>query len=119
MASISVFLPTYNEEESIGEAVTKINDYLAKHFSVYEILVINDGSKDKTAEVVNKLAQRINNLKLINHPENRGYAQALRTGFQNCSKDLIFYTDSDGQFDINDLDKLLPLLADYDIVTGF
>lgn len=117
--SLSVFLPTYNEEENIDEVVTNIDNYLKFRFGDYEILVINDGSKDKTAEVVRKLQTKIKNLRLIEHPKNLGYAQALRTGFQNAGKELVFYTDSDGQFDINELDKLLPLLEDYDVVTGY
>lgn len=117
--SISVFLPAYNEEENISEAIEKINHYLKSHFRDYEILIVNDGSKDQTLKIVQEMQHSNSNLRLVNHPQNLGYAQALRTGFQRASKDLIFYTDSDGQFDINDLDKLLPFLTDYDIVTGY
>lgn len=117
--SISVFLPTYNEEENIRETVTKINDYLKNRFSDYEILVINDGSKDRTADVVKETQRAIPQLKLINHETNQRYAQALRTGFANSTKDLVFYTDSDGQFDINEMDLLLPLLEKFDVVTGY
>lgn len=117
--SISVFLPVYNEEENISEAIQKINEYLKSRFLDYEILVINDGSKDQTLEIVQVMRERINYLKIINHSQNFGYAQAVRTGFQSSTKDLIFYTDSDGQFDINELDKLLPFLVDCDIVTGY
>jgi len=117
--SISVFLPTYNEEENIKAAVTAIQKYLKKQFSDYEIIVINDGSTDKTEEIVKGLIVQDKKIKLINHKKNLGYGAALRSGFSNASKDLIFYTDADSQFDIHDLDKLLPLVNSYDIISGY
>ncbi|MEK7500696.1 MAG: glycosyltransferase family 2 protein, partial [Patescibacteria group bacterium] len=117
--SISVFFPAYNEAENIRDLVLKTYDYLKVRFDDFEIMVVNDGSSDDTAWVVEGLQQEKPRLKLISHPTNCGYAQALRTGFMNVSKELIFYTDGDGQFDINELDLLLPLIERYDIVTGY
>ena len=117
--SIAVFLPAYNEEENIGQMVLEINDFLKPRFSDYEILVISEGSTDKTNSIVRGLQERIKNLKLLTKNESFGYAGALRSGFRNSTKKLIFYTDGDGQFDIKELDKLLPLIDKYDVVTGY
>lgn len=119
MASISVFVPAYNEEENIGEVVVSINDYLKNHFKDYEILVVSEGSTDKTNEIVQGMQVQISQLRLLSNPQRFYYAGALRTGFKNSTKDLIFYTDGDRQFDIKELDHLLPLIEKYDIVTGY
>lgn len=115
-------MPAYNEEENILEAVSDINLYLSKKFSDYEILVIDDGSKDKTAEIVEAMARENNKIKLVPagiRGQNYGYGTAARTGFRSASKDLVFFTDADQQFDINDLDILLPLVEKYDMVAGY
>ena len=114
--SISVFLPAYNEEENIIAMVISINDYLKVRFSDYEILVISQGSTDRTNDLVRSLQSRINQLSLLIKDQCYGYAGVLRTGFTSSSKELIFYTDGDGQYDIKDLDKLLPLINEYDII---
>ena len=117
--SISVFIPAYNEEENVYDAVVEINNYLKAKFKDYEILVVSEGSTDKTNDIVKELQSQIPQLRLLVRPENFGYAGALRTGFKNSKKDLIFYTDGDRQFDINELDLLLPLIDKYGIVTGY
>jgi len=117
--SISVFLPALNEEENIEDCLNSVNQYLRNRFKDYEILVIASGSTDKTAEIVENLIKKNKHIKLINSKEKLGYGMALRSGFANSSKDLVFYTDSDNQFNIKDLDKLLPLLPSYDIVSGY
>lgn len=117
--SISVFLPAYNEVDSIKDIVLEVDDYLKQRFQDYEILVVSHGSTDGTNELVHKLQKNITNLKLIAKDKNFGYANVLRDGFRSATKDLIFYTDGDRQFDINELDLLLPLTDKYDIVTGF
>lgn len=117
--SISVFIPAYNEEENVAGIVREIRDYLASRFTDYEILVVSEGSTDLTNEIVKGLQLEIPQLKLFAQPGNFGYAGALRTGFKNSKKDLIFYTDGDRQFDIKELDLLLPLIERYDIVTGY
>lgn len=117
--SISVFLPTLNEEENIKDCVVSVDKYLNKRFKDYEILVIASGSTDKTVEIVNKLANKNKHVKLINSKEKLGYGIALRSGFAHSTKELIFYTDSDNQFDIKDMDKMLHLLSSFDIVSGY
>lgn len=117
--SISVFFPAYNEEGNIKEIVESSFNYLKSRFQDFEILVVSEGSTDKTNEIVKDLAKNILNLKLLSKPVSYRYAGALRTGFTNSTKDLIFYMDGDGQFDIREMDKLLPLIDKYDIVTGY
>ncbi|MEK7641190.1 MAG: glycosyltransferase family 2 protein [Patescibacteria group bacterium] len=120
--SISAFMPAYNEEENILEAVSEIDNYLKKNFADYEILVIDDGSKDKTAQIVEVMGRENNHIKLVPagvRGQNYGYGTAARTGFRSASKDLVFFTDADQQFDINDLDTLLPLVEQYDMVAGY
>jgi len=117
--NISVFLPAYNEEENIKATVLAVNNYLKTRFKDYEILVVSEGSIDRTNEIVADLQKDIKEIKLFTKKKCFGYAGALRTGFLNSTKELIFYTDADQQFDINDLDKLLPWIGQYDIITGF
>ena len=117
--SISVFLPAYNEEENIRDIVVEAEAYLKTRFSDYEILVISCASTDRTNEITLDLAKKIPQLRLVTKDTNTGYAGSLRVGFESASKELIFYTDGDHQFDIKELDKLLPLIEKYDIVTGY
>jgi len=117
--SISVFLPALNEQENIRTCVLSINKYLNKKFKDYEILVIISGSVDKTEEIVLELAKKNTHIKVVNDKNILGYGSALKSGFTNSTKELIFYTDSDNQFNIEDMDLLLPLLDFYDIVSGF
>lgn len=116
---ISVVLPAFKEEENIEKAVLDVHKYLKNNFSEFEILVVNDGSMDKTKEIVKKIIKDIKNIRLINHETNRGYGAALRSGFKNAKHNLVFYTDSDNQFNIEDLNLLLPHIQKYDIVAGF
>lgn len=117
--SISVFLPAYNEEENIKQAILSVQEYLKKKFDDYEIIIVDDGSSDKTAEIVKNLSKKNKRIKLVSHNTNLGYGAALRSGFKNVKKDLVFYTDSDNQFNIKEMDILFPLIKKFDIVSGF
>jgi len=116
---ISVILPAYNEKENIEKAVKSTRSYLQSKFKSFEIIVVNDGGTDGTQEVTEKLAKSIKELKLINHPRNLGYGATLGDGFRRSTGKLVFYTDSDNQYDIREMDKLLPLIKKYDIVAGY
>lgn len=117
---ISVVLPAYNEEESITQQVESVDEVLAEmQFDDYEILVVDDGSKDRTREICEAMQERVPKLRLLIHEVNRGYAMALKTGFTSAEMPLVFYTDADNQFDVRELKNLLPAISDYDIVTGF
>lgn len=117
--SISVVLPAYNEEASIDKAAGDARNYLAEDFEHFEVLVVDDGSKDSTAERVRKLSEADPRIKLLRQPRNLGYGRALARGFAEATGDLVFFTDADNQFDIRELRDFVPLTADYDAVFGF
>ena len=117
---ITVFFPAYNDAGSIALMVERALALLPQFTSDYEVLVVNDGSGDNTAAVLDELARTQPNVRVIHHPKNRGYGGALRTGFINATKELVFYTDGDAQYDVNELATLVPLLsADVDVVNGY
>ena len=117
--SLSVVLPAYNEEQNIKEAVQNCINYLSKNFSDFEILAVNDGSSDKTGDIISGLAEEYGEVRLINHETNRGYGAALNSGFENSTKEYIFLMDSDGQFNIRDLDKMTSQVTGENIVIGY
>ncbi len=118
--ALSVVLPAFNEEANVENVVRTSVAYLAARMPEYELLVVNDGSRDRTGEILARLQQEFPRLRPLHHAQNRGYGAALRTGFDAASKHFVFYMDGDGQFDIHDLDHLFPLATDEDhIVTGY
>jgi len=116
---LSVVLPAYNEEANIERVVRDVVAYLDSKSSDYEVLVTNDGSKDRTGEILERLGKEMLRVRPLHHPQNRGYGAALRTGFDAATKKYVFYMDGDGQFDIKELDLLLPLAGEDHIVTGY
>jgi glycosyltransferase involved in cell wall biosynthesis len=120
VTELSVVLPAYNEEANIERVVRGCRDYLDGTGLDYELVIVDDGSRDRTGEILDRLAGEIPQLHPQHHPQNRGYGSALRTGFSAAAKRFVFYTDGDGQFDIRELDVVLPLATDDDhIVTGY
>ncbi len=118
--SISAFFPAYNDENSIAELVHKVSSILSQNAADYEVIVVNDGSSDGTAKVLDDLAAKMPHLRVVHHPRNRGYGGALRSGFEHATKDLVFYTDGDGQYDVAEMAKLIPLMnEDVDVVNGY
>ena len=118
--SISVFFPAYNDAGTIASMVVLADRTLRRLTDDYEVIVVNDGSQDHTAQVLSELESVYPRLRVIHHAVNRGYGSALRTGFANASRELIFYTDGDAQYDVRELEKLVPLMAsDVDIVNGY
>jgi glycosyltransferase involved in cell wall biosynthesis len=118
--SISIFFPAYNDENSISGMVNRALALAPRFASDYEVIVVNDGSSDGTAAVLDELARQHPQVRVIHHPRNRGYGGALRSGFANANKDFVFYTDGDGQYDVNELAKLIPLMTEeVDVVNGY
>lgn len=118
--SISVFFPCFNDAGSIGLLVKDAYNTLKKITNDFEIIVIEDGSRDESRKILERLAGEIKELKLVIHAKNTGYGGALKSGFAHASKDLIIYTDGDGQYDIKELTKLLDKLSDdVDVVQGY
>lgn len=117
--SLSVVLPAYNEEAVIASTVEHALQVLDRLLEDFEILVVNDGSSDRTGEIVAALQARDARVRLITHQVNQGAGAALVSGFVQAAKTYTFYMDSDGQFDISDLARLLPHLDEYDGVFGY
>lgn len=118
---ISAVLPAYNEEENIEKAARDMADVLRSlNLNDWEVIIVDDGSKDRTGEISDRLAaEDPQHIRVFHHQPNRGYAEALKTGFTSARHPLIFYTDSDNQFDVKELTHLLPLIEQADIVCGF
>ncbi len=99
--SLSVFFPAYNDAPSLPDLVAKTFEVLEAHADDYEVIVVNDGSQDKTGEVLEELRRRYQPLlRVITHAQNRGYGGALRSGFEAATREWVFYTDGDGQYDV-------------------
>jgi glycosyltransferase involved in cell wall biosynthesis len=117
---ISIVLPARNEAANIAQAVEKSLEVSVRLAAAYEVIVVDDGSQDATGAVVEKLARaHFPQVRLLTHKQNTGYGTALRTGFKHARYGLVFFTDSDNQFDISELEYFVPMMASYDLVTGF
>ncbi len=116
---ISLVLPAHNEEPNIRAVVEEAAQVLPRAFTDYEIVVVNDGSKDRTLEIAQGLEREDSHVRVVNHPVNRGYGAALTSGFNATTGDFVMFMDSDRQFDINDIHLLTPYTEDYDIVAGY
>ena len=117
--SLSVILPAHNEEEAIATTVQDVVDTLSSWMLDFEIIVVDDGSQDHTGTILDTLSDSHTCLRVIHHPVNQGYGAALVSGFNATSKDLTFFMDSDGQFDIHDLARFLLLIEEYNAVLGY
>lgn len=116
---ISVFFPAYNEETNIEECITSALKVLKEVANNYEVIVVDDGSTDNTGKIADEWAKKDKHVRVIHHKPNKGYGAALRTGCTKAKYEYVFYTDSDLQFDIRELKKLIPLIKDADIVSGY
>ena len=117
---LSVILPAFNEESNVGPMVDAALEVLPSLADDYEVLIVDDGSRDATGSVARDLVDRhYPAVRLLAHQGNRGYGVAIRTGFQHSRGGLVFYTDADRQFDISELAYFLPLAAENDLVIGF
>ena len=117
--SISIFFPFHNEQENVRRVYESASSVLKKLGVDYEIILVDDGSIDETPKIVDTIAAADSRVKVVHHVTKSGYGAALKSGFRNASKELVFYTDGDGQFDLNELPPLLPLMKQYDIVSCF
>jgi glycosyltransferase involved in cell wall biosynthesis len=118
LSSLSIFFPAYNEEENIVLALRQAIAIAPKIADNYEIIVINDGSKDGTAERVSQAADRHPHIRLVNQ-RNRGYGGALKRGFKESKSEWIFFTDSDRQFDLKELYSFIRATAEHKVVIGY
>src|SRR5712691_11286187 len=119
-AGLSVFFPAYNDSGTIASMVIRAVQAASELTPDFEVIVVNDGSSDATAEIADELARAYPNVRVIHHGSNRGYGGALQTGFRSATKELIFYTDGDAQYDPAELSLLwASLTPDADMVNGY
>src|ERR1051326_9270832 len=118
-AGLSVFFPAYNDSGTIASMVIRSVKAASELTPDFEIIVVDDGSGDGTADVADELARTYPQVRAVHHPINRDYGAALQTGFRSATKELIFYTDGDAQYDPAELSLLWPkMTAEADPVNG-
>jgi glycosyltransferase involved in cell wall biosynthesis len=118
--SLSIFFPAYNDAGTIASMVLGAVDAARKLTTDFEVIVVNDGSADATAVIADELARTYPEVRVVHHPRNRGYGGALRTGFATATKEFVFYTDGDAQYDPAELSVLWRgMAADVDLVNGY
>src|SRR5260370_36167767 len=119
MKSLSVVFPAFNEEANIRAVVEDAYRTVPKLAPIFEIIVANDGSKDRTGEICDRLGEELSNVRVVHHVRTRGYGAALKSGIKLARYDLIFFTDSDRQFDLKEVATLLEQTDAYDVVAGY
>jgi glycosyltransferase involved in cell wall biosynthesis len=119
MPSISLVMPAHNEAENIEPVVTEAVPALAAVSNDFEIIVVDDGSKDDTAGVTRRLMETEPHLRLVQHPVNKGFGAAVLTGFTSATKDWILYADADRQFVLAELANLTPYTDKADLIAGY
>ncbi len=118
MTSLSIVMPAYNEEENAAKAVGAVSTVAQELGIDYEILLVNDGSSDRTGEIGRELEGRVPNFRLVEHYPNRGYGGALKAGFAAATKELIAFVPADNQFDFEEIHHLLEKIQGAGIVSG-
>ncbi len=117
--NISVCMPAYNEEANLPGMIADVVTVMRARFQDFEIVVANDGSRDRTGAVLEEMARQYPELRPVHHAVNRGYGAAVYTALSHATKEVIFFTDSDRQFVLEEIDRLLPHLAEADLVVGY
>lgn len=117
--SISVITPVYNEVGLLESSISYIDTFLAQHFKEYEILLVESGSTDGSAEICDELANKLPNLKLIHEGGRNGFGSALKLGYKNVTKDLVWLITVDLPFPLEAIQSALPLLSKYDCVLSY
>ncbi len=117
--ALTIFFPCHNEEENVERVTRQAVEVGRQVADDLEVIIVNDGSKDRTGEIADRLAEEIPEVRAVHNNPNRGYGGALQSGFRAATKDWIFYTDGDGQFDIGELPEILPMLEEYDVVSCY
>ncbi len=120
LSSLTAFFPVYNEEKNIPHFVAEALTELPKLAKKFEILIINDGSKDTSASVANALAKKYPDVvRVIHHEKNLGYGAALRSGFSAATHEWVFFTDGDQQFKLQQLEKFIPFTETHKVIIGY
>jgi len=117
--ALSLVFPVFDEERTIGPVIESALETGQKLFDDFEVIVVDDGSRDGTAVIVDRWSERDARVQVVRHPKNTGYGAALRSGLRGATGELVFFSDADLQFDLNELDALLAHTDDFDIVAGY
>ena len=117
--SLTVFFPCYNEEANVERTTLAAMTACDRLVEDYEVIIVNDGSSDRTGQIADRLARQHERVRAVHNRPNRGYGGALQRGFEEATKEWIFYTDGDGQFDFDEIDSLIPMLDKFDIVSAY
>ena len=117
--NISVILPVYNEEEGLKKTLVSVIPILKNTFSDYEIIIVESGSTDETGEVADKEAKKNKKIKVIHQHKKKGYGNAIKDGFNHCTKEICIYLDSDNPYDLNYLKEGVKYIGKYDAVIGY
>lgn len=117
--SLSLVLPAYNEAENIEIVIRQALEVLPLHTDTFEIIPVNDGSRDCTGAIIDRLAKEDSRVRPVHHKTNRFYGGALKSGFSHSRYDYVMFMDSDRQFDIAEIQRLAPFIPTHDIVAGF
>ncbi len=116
---ISAFFPCYNEEGNVARLIEKCDEALSELVSDYEIIIVNDGSKDRTREIVEEIAKQNPHVRCVSHEKNQGYGAALYTGFKSCRYEYVFFSDGDNQFELSEISRLVNKIDEANLVTGY
>lgn len=119
LGSLTFFCPAYNERDNVETAVRDALAVLPRFTDDLEVIVVDDGSTDGTGEIAGRIASEDARVRVVHHRPNRGYGGAVRSGLASATKEHVFFTDSDLQFDLADLERLLPALDRADVVVGY
>ncbi len=119
LPSLTIFFPCYNEEANVERTTLAALEAGRQFTDDLEIIIVNDGSRDRTAEIADRLATAHPQVRAVHNSPNLGYGGALQRGFREATREWIFYTDGDGQFDFREIAVLLPLLDRFDIVSAY
>jgi len=116
---ISFFCPAYFDENNLPELISVVFDFLSKISQKFEIIIIEDGSPDKTGEIAESLAKQYPHIRVIHHSKNLGYGATLKDGFSSARYEYVMYTDGDNQYDVREFEPYLRLLKEADILSGY
>ena len=119
MTSLTIAMPAYNEAENIAKMIDTALTVVGPMVDELEVVVVDDGSKDDTGAIVQRLSDSDPRVRLVKHPVNLGYGAAVRDAIWSASKELVFMTDSDLQFDLREMERFLPRIGDADMVVGY
>ena len=119
ISELSVFFPAYNEETNIKSTVLKAKRTLEELAGSWEIIIVDDGSSDKTGQIADTLSRQDKRIKVVHHKPNRGYGGALKSGFEKAKYEWVAFTDSDGQFDFTEIEKFIARKDEADLILGY